>query len=51
MSFLFKKYSLVKVIYLSSCETHIILIEMMYVNKQNTYTSNTQKKVTLERVS
>ena len=51
MSFLFKKSSLVKVIYLSSCETHIILMEMIYVNKQKTYTSNTQRKVTLGRVS
>ena len=43
MSFLFKKYSLVKVIYLSSCEAHIILIEMMYVNKQNTHIKHSEK--------
>ena len=33
----------------SSCETQIILIEMIYINKPHTYIATTQQKVTLER--
>ena len=58
MSFLFKNYSLAKVIYLLIrwYKTRFLLGNINNTdrngeNKQNTHTPNTQRKITLERVS
>ena len=57
MTFLFKNYSLAKVIYLliRCYKTRFFLsntnnTDRNGVNKQNTHTPNTQRKITLERV-
>ena len=58
MSFLFKSYSFVEVICglnlikrSSFRETQRIMIEMVCINKTHKHAPNTQRKITLEKVS